>query len=464
MREHLIIEPPAVESTESKEPKSLSAVAEAQESGFLSKFRGKAKEIARILVFMTALTAGGKISKNVAAQEQKQFTQTTSEKKEVSTDEKVKKFISSSKRQQEAYLMNLSKIPQSIIEREGFSICLQSGIYNLKEDLEKLLENAKEPTTKEEIKQAFSIVHHFILENDISNDGRQAVKIYPVNNPMELEPSIYDYLNKRSLQNIHNKGLLYYQKYLEEGETLKKLEQKAKRITDENELAKIRKVYNLVAEAIPRYKARDYYRSSEEALQKGEGQCFDKNAILVHILRSVGINAHLWGFENHAYTRISTEEGILDVDVTNSNSFTLRTINTTFQYTASLRKDIFMDMDNALKIKESLEANNASVKISLEESLFYIFMKITFDANKASEIIKKIIADDFNSSVSAKVNNFKISEDDVDTIISRLCKVKPHPLYKLVREVGDNITPKNAQKYRDDLFPNLKNIHLNLNE
>lgn len=174
----------------------------------------------------------------------------------------------------------------------------------------------------EQFRTAFSTAHRFILENCLSIFGEQAIYACPAQGALDVI----------RLANYGRSGdLIEFSECLaghEEGDLLSRFLEEAS-LASGDTLDKTRQIYNLVAARIPRYRAPRFqrgenYLSFNKALQEQKACCFEKNALLVHALRQIGIDARLWGSDRHAFARIMTEEGVLEADVTTSNAFTLR--------------------------------------------------------------------------------------------------------------------------------------------
>lgn len=169
-----------------------SATALKNEKTLLGKLRGKAREIAKVLILTSALIAGeGVIS--TARAEEKPPTPITQVEKEKRKDLSPQEFIKLSSEQQNTYLQTLAERPPEYKEVKEMmgeyevpskELVTESGmqrIAQLKEQLDKLYEEESDPQDKEKINQAFLTVHRFTLEYGIDSFGKQAMTIYNIN-------------------------------------------------------------------------------------------------------------------------------------------------------------------------------------------------------------------------------------------------------------------------------------------
>lgn len=332
----------------------------------------------------------------------------------------VEEFVSFSEQERIAYLEDLFKQEESTerydIKGNGEGpfysfktrIIKEAGpvqVIQLKEDIERFYEEINKPIEKEEVNQAFLTVHKFILEKVISWPGQQEVVVWNGDNQI----NIGEFLSRlRNGQNIFNQNdLNVFLERDKEGELLSEFLEEVRNVSG-NELSKIKQIYDLIAYRVPRYKwygeeNNNNYQTFEQLLNNRAGICTEKNALLVYALREAGFEAQLWGFTGHIYTRVTTSEGVLEIDVTNSDPFSIRrqlVTNCCYSYSTP----------------------NGDIDIELN----------------SDENIKRV------------AELFNLSVEDVNNVIRKISDVKPHPLYEIAK--NGPITPDTIGKYKKDIF------------
>ena len=240
-------------------------------------------------------------------------------------------FAALPKHEQQAYLDKLLKRPKVILKTRIFingrvqqqeEVLEQSGtcvIYMLRDDLEKL------PVEKYDA--AFLLVHSMVIKHPIANLGKRHIPVY------KEESSDF---NSEKIISSYRYGTPLFDptetaSFLENGEEgpllaafMVKVRAAASART--TTLGKIKAIYDLVALHVARFKNYskqngNKYLTFEQLLANGAGKCFEKNGLLVYALQQIGIDAHLTYGDLHAYTRVFTPEGSLEIDVTYSMSF-----------------------------------------------------------------------------------------------------------------------------------------------
>lgn len=412
----------------------------------LGKLRGRAREVAKVLILTSALIAGeGVIS--TARAEEKPPTPITQVEKEKQRDPSVLEFIKLSSEQQSTYLQTLAEQPPKYKEVKEMmgeyevsskELVTESGmrrIAQLKEQLDKLYEDESDLQDKEEINQAFLAVHRFTLEYGIDSFGKQALSVYNINSDEVMAINVSALImRERNGKPIFDPNET--DDFLEEGKQghlLATFIEKIKGISG-GKLSKIKQIYDLVAYKIPRYKwyhgegeiGKHGYQTFEQLLSKQAGICTEKNALLVYALRQAGFDAYLWGFSGHIYTRIVTTEGTLEIDVTSSNPFSSRKL-------ATQGEDSF-DTDEAT-VKSMPQSMQQYAKKWGEGGRYRVFIPL-----------------DSDETIQYVAGTHGISVDALKKILAQIADVKPHPLYEIGKKGKGEITPANSGLYAEDLF------------
>ena len=346
---------------------------------------------------------------------------------EIQSDGDIGEFLDLNKKGRINYLENLSLQLETFEEGTFWPPITKSG-YNQILDLKKELDTLYKESDDEKVNNAFLDVHSFILKNYINFEG-QGIVVWNNDGEVDINEFIW---NIRKGEPVYDSGETNnFLKDSKEGPLLTDFMKKVKKVKG-SELSKIKKIYDLVAYDVPRYKwyngegerGEHGYQTFEQLLENRAGICTEKNALLAYALQKAGIDAYLWGFNGHIYNRILTLEGVLEVDVTSSEPFNLSKLSTKGIYSFSTNKKFYDDLpDNIRKYGQNLGDNdyNISIPLDSEENIEYV------------------------------ANNFAyVPANTLREILSKISNVKPHPLYGLVK--NSMITPKNAGKYKKDLF------------
>lgn len=422
-----------------------------KENTILGKLRGKAREVAKVLILTSALIAGEGVVSTARAEE-KPPTPVAQTEKEKSVNLETSRFIALNQEQQNQYLQTLVEKPseyrevRKIEEDEVLGkytsiqteLVAESGmkrIAQLKEQLDELYEKETDQKHKKEINQAFLTVHHFVLEYGIGPSGEQELVVFNINSDKAQTMNVAELVwRDREKKPIYDPNET--DGFLEDGKQgahliafLKEL----KKISG-SDLSKIKQTYDLVAYKIPRYKwyhdegerGKHGYQTFEQLLEKQAGICTEKNALLVYALRQVGFDAYLWGFSGHIYTRVFTVDGVLEIDVTNSEPFNLTKLATKGEYS--------FDTDEATVKKMPQEFQQYAEKWN-KDGKYRVF--IPLDSNETIRYVATWVG---------------VSVESVKSVLSQIADVKPHPLYEIGKKGRGGITPKNSGKYSRDLF------------
>ena len=416
------------------------------EKNLLGKLRGKARKVAKVLIVTSTLIAGEGVIFTARAEE-KPPTHITQVEKEKQRDLSAQKFIKLGSEQQNTYLQTLAEQPPQYKEVKEMigehkisskELITESGmrrIAQLKEQLDKLYEDESNPEVKEKINQAFLSVHRFTLEYGINSFGKQALAVYNINSDEAMTMDVSELIMRERIgKPIYDQNET--ENFLEDGKQgslLVAFIEKIKGISG-SELSKIKQIYDLVAYEIPRYKwyhgederGKHGYQTFEQLLSKQAGICTEKNALLVYALRQAGIDAYLWGFGGHIYTRVLTSEGTLEIDVTSSNPFAMSKLATQGEY--------------------SFDANEAHVKGMPQNMQQY--------AKKWGEgdSYRVFIPLDSDETIEYVAGTRGISVEALKKILVQIADVKPHPLYEIGKKGKGSITPENSGQYAEDLF------------
>lgn len=437
---------PSFSQNEQVETGFDSTTALKDERTLLEKLRGRAREVAKVLILTSALIAGeGVIS--TARAEEKPPTPITQVEKEKQRDLSAQEFIKLGSEQQNTYLQTLAEQPPEYKEVKEMmgeyevsskELVTESGmrrIAQLKEQLDKLYEDESDLQVKEKINQAFLAVHQFTLEYGINSYGKQALTVYNINSDEAMTMNVSDLIMRERA------GKLIFDPnetddFLENGKQgplLVAFIEKIKGVRG-SELSKIKQIYDLVAYEIPRYKwyhgegerGKHGYQTFEQLLRKQAGICTEKNAILVYALRQAGFDAYLWGFSGHIYTRVLTPEGTLEIDITSSNPFTMSKLATQGEYSFDT---------NEVTAKGMPQNMQQYAKKWGEGDSYRVF--IPLDSDETIEYV---------------AGHEGISVEVLRKILAQIADVKPHPLYEIGKKGKGEITPANSGQYAKDLF------------
>lgn len=431
---------------EQKEAAFDSKVVLENEKTLLGKLRGRAREVAKVLILTSALIAGeGTIS--TARAEEKPPTPITQVERERQKDLSVQEFIKLSSEQQNLFLQTLAEQPPEYkvvkemmgeYELTGKELVTESGmrrIAQLKEQLDKLYEEESDPQDKEKINQAFLVVHRFTLEYGINSFGKQALTVFNINSDEAMTMNVSELISReRSGKPMYDQNET--DDFLENGKQgplLAAFIEEVKGVSG-NELSRIKQIYDLVAYEIPRYKwyhgegerGKHGYQTFEQLLSKQAGICTEKNALLVYALRQAGFDAYLWGFSGHIYIRVFTAEGTLEIDVTSSNPFTMSKLATQGEYTFDTNETTVEGMPQNMQ---------RYAKKWGEGDSYHVF--IPLDSEETIEYV---------------AGTHGIPVENLRGILAKIAEVNPHPLYEIGRQGKGTVTPENSGKYAKDLF------------
>lgn len=422
------------------------ATALKEERTLLGKLRGRSREVAKVLILMSALIAGeGTIS--TARAEERPSTLITQVERERQKDLSVREFIKLSNEQQNLFLRTLAvqppeyKVVKEMMGEHEFTskeLVTESGIQRitqLKEQLEKLYDEEPDPQNKKKINQAFLAVHRFTLEYGIDSFGKQALGVYDINSEEAMTMNVSELImRERDGKPIYDKNET--DKFLEDGKQGPLLATFIEKIKDVSgsELSRIKQIYDIVAYEIPRYEwyhgegeiGKHGYQTFEQLLKKQAGICTEKNALLVYALKQNGFDAYLWGFSGHIYTRVFTSEGTLEIDVTNSNPLVLTKLATQGEYCY---------VTDGVGVKKMPNNLQQYAKKWDEGDDYRVFIPLNSD-----------------EAVEYVVSQTGISAEKLREILSKIADVKPHPLYEISKKGTGEITPKNSGQYLKDLF------------
>lgn len=417
-----------------------------KENTILGKLRGRAREVAKVLILTSALIAGEGVVSTARAEE-KQPTPVVQTEKEKSTNPDISEFIALNQEQQNQYLQTLAKEPpkytnvKELWDGREFSskkLTAESGmkrIAQLKEQLDELYEKETDQKSKEEINRAFLTVHRFTLEYGIYLSGRQELLVYNINNDETMRVSIsglvWSDIEKKPTYDPNETNDFLEDK--KQGARLMAFIQEVKKISG-SDLSKIKQIYDLVAYKIPRYRwyhgegerGKHGYQTFEQLLTKQAGICTEKNALLVYALRQAGFDAYLWEFSGHIYTRLFTVDGVLEIDVTNSEPFNLSKLATQGGY--------FFNTDEA-SIKKMPKKLQQYTEKRGEEGGYHV--SIPLDSEEAIEYTAA---------------SYGVSVEKIKEILKKIADVTPHPLYEIGKKDNGSLTPENSGKYSQDLF------------
>lgn len=313
-------------------------------------------------------------------------------------------------------------------EKDGFE-----KITELKKILEKKYNETKNSEEKKKFYDAFLAVHTFMIEHNIT-DGKQEILIY--NNDGYI--SINEQLQALSDGKPIEQDLKINLKKLEHYPLLKNFFSKLEKIKGSgSELSQIRQVYNLVAIAVPFYSMQEHdlvnnvEKTFNDTLSKGTGLCVHKNALLITSLRHIGIRATSITGGKHYYTRVHTSQGILDIDVTRSQSFNLSKPAQTPSYEFETEQTNLVGsklIPSYIQKYTKQDGNSIVVRVPLTspEGLRYI-----------------------------KTQYGNIPPTKLRTLLSHYQQGKTHPLYRIKTSASSHITPHNARQFLSALFPRL---------